>query len=471
MSAVAIHQGGYKPFPDIPEWSASDTVDMSSVDALSSVVQGLDNLPPEVCKKAVGVIRDAAALETGAIEDLYQLDRGITITAATEGALLEHALNAQDEQVRALIESQLRAYEYVLDFVTKKQPLAEAWIRDLHIQLCGSQKFHKVRTSLGAQEERPLRHGEYKSESNYVLSYSGKKHVYASVQEIGPEMRRLIESLQSEACAKLHPVDQIAYAHFAFVAIHPFSDGNGRMARAIASVFAYRNYRVPLLITADQKRGYFAALESADESEFGPFRRFIRDRVADSILLLAESVRGAQLGTPADGIRRVREVFETRGGYSHVEIDHAGFGVLEQLEAHLKKEVEQAELKIAGLGWSVSMVAANRNSPDAEKYRAPISASNLMIHLRAQTLTPADAIADLFIAVVVPRNAADTDNFLIECGAGQPELSLFIPVRSLLPNSALATDIAVKMYAKRIVTALATDVASLAQQSLRKKGY
>jgi len=48
--------------------------------------------------------------------------RGITITAATEGAILGGLLSKQSEHVRALIESQLRAYDFVLDFVTQKQP-------------------------------------------------------------------------------------------------------------------------------------------------------------------------------------------------------------------------------------------------------------------------------------------------------------------------------------------------------------
>jgi Fic family protein len=87
-----------------------------------------------------------------------------------------------------------------------------------------------------------------------------------------------------------HPVDQISYAHYALVAVHPFTNGNGRVAQAFSSVFSYRHYSVPLLITADQKVGYFDALSEADRGEFGAFRRFIDSRVTQAIRLMVTSM-------------------------------------------------------------------------------------------------------------------------------------------------------------------------------------
>jgi Fic family protein len=55
-------------------------------------------------------------------------------------------------------------------------------------------------------------------------------------------------------------------AHYAFVAIHPFADGNGRVARALASVFTYRAYSVPVLILAESRNDYLTNLEAADRS-------------------------------------------------------------------------------------------------------------------------------------------------------------------------------------------------------------
>ena len=45
-----------------------------------------------------------------------------------------------------------------------------------------------------------------------------------------------------------HPAVQAAYAHYALTAIHPFADGNGRLARTVASVFLMRSAGVPLFL-------------------------------------------------------------------------------------------------------------------------------------------------------------------------------------------------------------------------------
>lgn len=78
----------------------------------------------------------AAAINTGALEQLYEVDKGFTFTVATQAATWEATLNTKGPEVRALIESQMDAYEMVLDFATNKEPIAAAWIRDLHAEIC-----------------------------------------------------------------------------------------------------------------------------------------------------------------------------------------------------------------------------------------------------------------------------------------------------------------------------------------------
>lgn len=72
-----------------------------------------------------------------------------------------------------------------------------------------------------------------------------------------------------------------AYAHCAFVAVHPFADGNGRVARALASAYLYRRPGVPLVIFADQKDEYLDALEETDSGNAQRFVHFVADRLAD----------------------------------------------------------------------------------------------------------------------------------------------------------------------------------------------
>ncbi|MGL5866870.1 MAG: Fic family protein, partial [Dermatophilaceae bacterium] len=76
----------------------------------------------------------------------------------------------------------------------------------------------------------------------------------------------------------------------AFVRIHPFADGNGRVARALASVFTYRRPGVPLVVFADQKDIYLDALEAADSGRPEAFVNFVGERCLDTIELVRSSL-------------------------------------------------------------------------------------------------------------------------------------------------------------------------------------
>ncbi|HEX5461380.1 MAG TPA: Fic family protein [Steroidobacteraceae bacterium] len=468
-AAASVANDAYRSFPTVAQWIAGAPLVADRVDRLKPLIERFEQLPPDACRRAISVVKDAAVIETGAIEDLYELDRGITITAATEGAFLDSSvLGSQPEKVRALIEAQLRAYDFVLDFVTEKQSLAEAWIRALHEQLCAAQTHYRVRTTAG-DEQRPLERGRYKSEPNHVLTSSGRTHMYAPVNDTPMEMQRLVDALRSDEFSSLHPIDQAAYAHCAFVTIHPFADGNGRMARALASVYTYREYRVPLLITVDQKPRYFAALEDADGGDYLPFRNFIRERIVDSILLLTDSVRAAQTGSPAESIARIRNLFLTKGKYSHVEVDQAGARLLVKLLSEIKKIIESGDLKLSGLNLSVSYNNSSRELGN-KNYRRPIGASAQLVKLRAQTNSPAEGVTDVDIGVGVPKDADEMDEFLLECGPNSA-LECSIPVRNVLPEQTLMADMALVIFAGRVVSDTIKNLEKIARQSLKKKGY
>lgn len=63
----------------------------------------------------------------------------------------------------------------------------------------------------------------------------------------------------------LHPVELAAKAHFRFVRIHPFGDGNGRISRLIMNFILNKN-NYPILIIEHKKRiSYYKALRKADK--------------------------------------------------------------------------------------------------------------------------------------------------------------------------------------------------------------
>ena len=144
---------------------------------------------------------------------------------------------------------------------------------------------------------------------------TGEVHHYAPPDMVAPEMARLVASLSSDEYIAAHPVSQAAYLHYALAAIHPFADGNGRAARAIASVPLYRAARVPLLVFRDERDEYLDALEQADRRELRLFSRFVSDRVIDAIALVSETTR---LGVASSRERSIEALRQAAAAYGDV---------------------------------------------------------------------------------------------------------------------------------------------------------
>ncbi len=282
----------YRPFPSFEEWSAESGVNSPRWERYAETIRELKRTSPDLLPLALEVVKRAAAWDTGAIEGLYETNLGFTLTVAMEVATLETLAEQKGEEARRLFESQLKAYDYVLDFATQTIPIAEAWVRELHKVVCGSQDTYEVQTPIGKQRH-PLPKGEYKRNPNHVVQRDGSIHSWAPVDSTPPEMHRLCEELRSDNFNAAHPVMQAAYAHYAFVSIHPFADGNGRVARALASVFTYRAESIPLLILKGDAE-YLPALEAADRSEIQRFVDFIFEKAIDTIRLTEVSFKAAK---------------------------------------------------------------------------------------------------------------------------------------------------------------------------------
>ena len=305
-SADRLYQG----FPDFAAWGPLAPEDRDLWDRFAASLEGRRReASPETLKQAVDVAVRAAALDTGAIEGLYDVDRCFTMTVAIQGLAWEQMIAERGAGVRDLFEAQLRAYELVLDAATRHLSITEAWIRGLHEVVCAPQETYRVLTSQGWQEQ-DLPKGQYKTQPNHVRLKDGAFHAYAPVDSVSSEMHRLIEQIQTPGFEAAHPILQASYIHYALVVVHPFADGNGRVARALASVFFYRAYSIPLLVFASQRLAYFDALHTGDLGNSRPLLEFFRDRGIDTMQLVTEGL----ITEEAPSLEGVAERIKTRIG-------------------------------------------------------------------------------------------------------------------------------------------------------------
>ncbi len=78
---------------------------------------------------------------------------------------------------------------------------------------------------------------------------------------------------------EVHPVLLGAWAHWTIARIHPFFDGNGRMARLWQDVVLFRNRLTCAILRVEDRREYLSALEEADEGRFNPLTQLVAQRV------------------------------------------------------------------------------------------------------------------------------------------------------------------------------------------------
>jgi Fic family protein len=340
---LAALDAGYEPFPAFDDWARANAPSQRWDEVLNELERAAEAATPADLDRAVGIAVRAAAVETGAIEGLYSTDRGFTLTVATQAAAWQEAMAARGSNVRPLFEAQLAAYELTLDAATRRLPVTEAWIRRLHEELCRPQDTYQVVTAVGMQDQ-PLEKGRYKRHPNHVRLPNGTVHAYAPVTEVGAEMHRLVAELGTAGFERSHPALQASYAHYALAAIHPFADGNGRVARALASTYLYRAARVPLLVFADRRTPYFDALQRADEGDRAVFVRLVRDSALAAMALVAETLRAAQAPKPEDALARLRSMLTAQGELTHTELNHLGAAVYHATEDAFRRRIEALAL-------------------------------------------------------------------------------------------------------------------------------
>ena len=214
------------------------------------------------------------AIETGILERLYTLDRGVTQLLIERG-IDEALISSEDtdqppELVAALIKDQKDAVDWLFEFVRSERPFAESFIKELHALITRHQSTATGRDHLGRRTEIPLRRGAYKLRSNNPTTPDGSVHEYCPPEQVTIQMERLIELHDRYLEEKAPPEVLAAWLHHRFTHIHPFQDGNGRVARALASLVFIREGWFPLVVHRDQRSSYIEACESADRGDLAP---------------------------------------------------------------------------------------------------------------------------------------------------------------------------------------------------------
>ena len=320
---VGEHDALYKPFPSFAAWSAVG-VDAASWDGFVAMLEAATD--EELLARGRDEALRAAAFDTGAVEGLYATDRGFTLSVARQEGHWEENIDARGPDARSLFEAQLATYRHMAEAARSEEPITEALIRTLHKELTSPQLTYTVVTPAGRQNH-PLEHGAYKKYPNHVQLQNGAVHAYAPVAITKDEMARLVTELRSDLFGDAHPLLQASYAHYAITVVHPFADGNGRVARALASYYFFRAIGVPFLLFIDQRDEYLDALAAADGGNFDAFVGLASRRAVDAVLMVLDSMRPRLKRQPREIVERLHDLVsqkEQHQSYDAYAIELAG---------------------------------------------------------------------------------------------------------------------------------------------------
>jgi Fic family protein len=178
---------------------------------------------------------------------------GNSLTESETKVVIEEGLTIGGKPLRDHLETQghARAYEYMFSLVSKKG-----------ISIKDIKKLHKLfYEKIDADNA-----GKYREVEVLI---TGSKYSFPKPKDIEKLMKKFEKGVK-EYLKDEHPVVAAAKIHKDFVNIHPFVDGNGRIARLIMNLILLQNKYNVTIIPSVLRAQYMQSLEKAhtDDTDF-----------------------------------------------------------------------------------------------------------------------------------------------------------------------------------------------------------
>lgn len=200
-------------------------------------------------------------------------------------------------------------------------PLTETFIRQLH-QTILREDYTVYRQLPGGQQTSYVVHaGIYKTRPNSVITRSGERFEYASPEETPALMRDLVSWYQEEEQkGELTLAELCALFHYRYIRIHPFEDGNGRIARLLVNFILTRHHYPMIVVKSADKENYLNALSTcdgfvgtspsegahADISKITPFVAYIEKCMERALTTCIKAAKGQSIEEDDDFMKELK---------------------------------------------------------------------------------------------------------------------------------------------------------------------
>lgn len=224
-------------------------------------IDALGPLDPALLKNLDDWYRVELSYTSNALE-------GNTLTRQEAALVIEKDISIEGKRLNELIE--MKNHAEAVDIVRKFTSTEGAtgvitlpWLLDVHRGI-----LKKIDdTNAGRLRTVPIR-------------VAGSMSIFPNPVKVPELMASLVEWLANVESAPKKSVD----AHYRLVSIHPFTDGNGRVARLLMNAILMQNDYPPLVIPKESRRAYVTSLEKGQTTgETSDYYRFMYERLLASM--------------------------------------------------------------------------------------------------------------------------------------------------------------------------------------------
>ena len=268
--------------------SNSGSTIIEEIDRLKGELDKLRPLPADVVGRIEQKLRLESNYHSNAIE-------GNSLTLGETRSLILHGLTAHGKPMRDHldIEGHDEAVKAIEDAVKRNEALNEVFIRNLHKVLLKEPYENDAITPDGQLTRRLISIGDYKTQPNNVLTSTGEIYYFTPPEQVKPAISDLIDWYRKYENEGEHPIAIAATFHYRFVRIHPFDDGNGRMARLLMNMILIKHGYKVAIVPIQERNQYINSLEQADKSEdLAEFIAYIAQCCGYALNLHLKAARG-----------------------------------------------------------------------------------------------------------------------------------------------------------------------------------
>ena len=200
-------------------------------------------------------------------------------------------------------------------------PLTEMFVRQLHHTIL-REDYTVYRQLPGGQQTSYVVHaGQYKTRPNSVITRTGERFEYASPEETQALMTDLVQWYnEEEAKGELSLAELCALFHYRYIRIHPFEDGNGRIARLLVNYILCRHDYPMIVVKSADKANYLNALSLCDANvgpvpsvgahagieQIRPFVAYVEHCMERALTTCIKAAKGQSIEEDEDFIKEAR---------------------------------------------------------------------------------------------------------------------------------------------------------------------